>query len=133
MRYRPYNLKGRVRALEFDFRPFVPVEWGRVLRSRGSATIQTKVGTFGKGDLLVWRSADRVLHVGRAISFIELFLGDQERYLAMAVEYNSISGLKYSPPADEQKSLIDIETCLGNFSWVVHAGNIVEILLPVGI
>ena len=94
----------------------------------------TVVGAFGKGDLLVWRSADRDLQVGKARSFIEVFMAGREtRYLAMADAFRHTSGLLWSePPAGQPPVLVSIECFLGHFPWV-EFGNEIEILLPVGV
>ena len=121
-------------ALHFDIGCILPAEWGVVLKSNVSASIQTVVGTFGKGDMLVWRSADRDLQVGKARSFIEIFMAGREtRCLAMADKFRHTSDLLWSePPAGQPPVLVSIECFLGKFSWV-DCGNVVEILLPVGV
>ena len=70
----------------------------------------------------------------KARSFIEVFMSGREtRYLAMADEFRHTSGLLWSePPAGQPPVLVSIECFLGNFSWV-DFGNVVEILLPVGV
>ena len=132
--YRPYYLKGRVTALQFDIGRILPAEWGVVLESNVSASMQTVVGTFGKGDMLAWRYPDRNLEVGKSRSFIELCMsGGRTRYLALADKFRPIKDLVYSePPAGQPPVLVSIDFCLGNLSWV-DFGDVIEILLPVGV
>ena len=118
----------------------LPEGWGSVLKSNVSASIQTVVGTFGKGDMLVWRSADRNLEVGRARSFMEVCTSGRYKpiYLAMADKFRNRSRLLYSePPAGQLPVLVNMEFILGNFSWVDYGdkvyGDKVDILLPVGV
>ena len=70
--------------------------------------MQTVVGTFGKGDMLVWHSADRDLQVRKARSFIAVFMaGGETIYLAMADTFLHISDLLWSePPAGQPPILL---------------------------
>ena len=105
-------------ALQFDIGCILPAGWGSVLKSNVSASIQTVVGTFGKGDMLIWRSADRSLEVGKARSFIEVCTSGCYKpiYLAMADKLRNISELLYSePPAGQLPVLVNMEFILGNF------------------
>ena len=122
-------------ALQFDIGCILPQEWGGVLKSNVSVLIQTVVGTFGKGDMLVWRSADRNLEVGRARSFMEVCTSGRYKpiYLAIADKLRHISELSYSePPAGQLPVLVNMEFILGNFSWVDY-GDVLDILLPHGV
>ena len=128
--FMPNQLLGVKRPIPFDLQVLMPVGVGRILESNVAVSVRTKVGTYGRGDIVQWQPKVGPLQLGRTKSFIEVkFAGCEPMFAGLVYVYDHKDGQQWVVNNDNL-ALVSVELFSDSCPWVELSGNVIEAPLP---